>query len=116
MNPSKQIDQRVSEFDNWKGTVFSQLRKTILSVDPEIEESWKWDTAVWLYKGKLVCAVGVFKESVKLNFFQGAALPDPNKLFNAGLEAKKTRAIDFREGDNVNKEGIENLLKSALLK
>jgi len=58
-------------------------------------------------------AVGAFKETVKMNFFQGASLPDPNKLFNAGLEAKKTRAIDFHERDKINEPALKDLVRAA---
>ena len=71
-----------------------------VDVTPDITEDWKWDTGVWVHGG-MVCAVGSFKDHVELNFFQGAALDDPKKLLNAGLDAKKTRAIDFYEHDAI---------------
>ena len=101
IDPSKLIDKQVADLTDWRGKMLAKLRKIIHDADPELTEDWKWGTAVWSYKG-LVLAVGAFKETVKMNFFQGASLPDPNKLFNAGLEAKKTRAIDFHDGDKIN--------------
>ena len=62
----------------------------------------------------LVLAVGAFKGNVKMNFFQGASLPDRHKLFNAGLEAKKTRAIDFHEGDKINEPALKDLIRAAV--
>ena len=53
-------------------------------------------------------------EKVKLNFFQGAFLEDPHKLFNAGLDAKKTRSIDFREGDAVDESTLKELIRTAV--
>ena len=100
MNPSERIDQQIAELTDWRGHMVARLRTLIHEADSEITEEWKWETAVWSHKG-LVCAVGTFKEAVKMNFFQGAFLEDPHKLFNAGLDAKKTRAIDFHEGDAV---------------
>lgn len=76
-------------------------------------EDWKWETAVWVCKGNVV-AGGVFKDHVKLNFFKGASLPDPKKLFNAGLEAKATRAIDFVESDTVNEAALKDLIRAAV--
>jgi len=93
--------------------MLAKLRKIIHDADPELTEDWKWGTAVWSYKG-LVLAVGAFKETVKMNFFQGASLPDPNKLFNAGLEAKKTRAIDFHESDKINEPALKDLIRAAV--
>ena len=54
------------------------------------------------------------KQTVKMNFFQGAFLEDPHKLFNAGLAAKKTRAIDFREGDAVDESALKELIRAAV--
>jgi hypothetical protein len=68
---------------------------------------------VWSRNG-LVLAVGAFKETVKINFFQGAALSDPQKLFNAGLEAKKTRAIDVHENDEINEPALKDLIRAAI--
>ena len=113
MNPSERIDQQIAELADWRSQTFARLRKLILEADPGITEEWKWDTAVWSHRG-LVCAVGAFKETVKMNFFQGAFLEDPHKLFNAGLDAKKTRAIDFREGEAVDESALKDLIRTAV--
>ena len=113
MNPSERIDQQIAELTDWRGQMFARLRKLIHEADPGIIEEWKWDTAVWSHKG-LVCAAGAFKETVKMNFFQGASLEDPHKLFNAGLDAKKTRAIDFHEGDAVDESALKELIRAAV--
>ncbi len=113
MNPSQLIDKQIKELTDWRGNFFSKLREFIHEADPDIVEEWKWDTAVWTHNG-MVCAVGCFKDHVKINFFQGALLEDPHKLFNAGLEAKKTRAIDFHEDDKINEAAVKNLIHSAV--
>jgi len=113
LTASELIDNRIAELGDWRGELFARLRKLILTSDPEIAEEWKWDTAVWSHKG-LVCAVGAFKETVKLNFFKGASLEDPHRLFNAGLDAKATRAIDFREGDPVDESSLTDLIRAAV--
>ena len=76
-------------------------------------EEWKWDTPVFAAKGNVV-AVGAFKDHVKLNFFKGAALNDPHGLFNAGLDAKATRAIDIHEGDAIDEPAIQDLVRAAV--
>ncbi len=106
MNPSERIDTQIAELADWRGHMVAQLRKLILEADPDITEEWKWDTAVWSHQG-LVCAVGTFKKIVKMNFF-------PRKLFNAGLDAKKTRAIDFHEGDAVDESALKELIRAAV--
>ena len=73
----------------------------------------EWNTAVFTHEG-LVLALGAFKGSVKMNFFQGASLPDPHKIFNAGLEAKKTRAVDFHENDKIDEPALKDLIRSAV--
>jgi hypothetical protein len=89
------------------------LRKLILETAPELTEEWKWDTPVWAYKGNVV-AGGVFKDHVKLNFFKGASLEDPKGLFNAGLEAKATRAIDIHEGESIDEPALKDLVRTAV--
>ncbi len=113
MNPSERIDNQIAELADWRGQMIARLRQLILAVDPDIKEEWKWETPVWSHKG-LVCAAGAFKDTVKLNFFQGARLPDPHHLFNAGLDAKKTRAIDFHAGDEVNESALQDLIRAAV--
>ena len=102
MNASELIDKQIADLAGWRGDCCTRLRNLIHQADPDIVEEWKWNTAVWSHKG-LVCAVGPFKDHVKLNFFRGAALPDPQGLFNAGLDAKATRAIDFYARPDVNR-------------
>ena len=113
MKPSERIDQQIAELADWRGQTISRLRKLILEADPGLTEEWKWNTAVWSHQG-LVCAVGAFKETVKMNFFQGAFLEDPQKLFNAGLDAKKMRSIDFHEGDAVDESALIELIRAAV--
>jgi hypothetical protein len=96
-NASQQITKQIEELGDWRGTLCARLRKLINEADPNLTEEVKWGTAVWT-SNELVCAVGAFKDHVKLNFFKSASLNDPKGLFNAGLDAKATRAIDFAKG------------------
>ena len=113
MNASKLIDKQIADLGDWRGKVFARLRKLINAADPDIVEDWKWNTAVWTHDG-MVCAVGGFKDHVKINFFKGAFLEDPHGLFNAGLEAKATRAIDFHEGDKIDEPAVKDLVRAAV--
>jgi|SRR2546430_818805 len=113
MNPTERIDKQITELADWRGKMFVQLRKLIHEADPDITEEWKWETAVWSHQG-LICALGAFKTTVKMNFFQGAFLEDPHNLFNAGLDAKKTRAIDFHNGDIIGESALKDLIRAAV--
>lgn len=113
MNASKLIDKQIADLGDWRGKVFARLRKLISAADPDIIEDWKWNTAVWNCDG-MVCAVGGFKDHVKINFFKGAFLEGQQDLFNAGLEAKATRAIDFHEGDKIDEPALKNLVHAAV--
>ncbi len=113
LTASQQIDNYINGMTDWRGILLARLRTLILEAAPELAEEWKWDTPVWVYKGNVV-AGGVFKDHVKLNFFKGASLPDPKGLFNAGLEAKATRAIDFVEGSPVDEAALKALVRAAV--
>jgi hypothetical protein len=114
MNPSDRIDELIAGLTDWRGKTLAGLRKTILEADREIIEEWKWmGSPVWSRDGMI--AVGnAHKDKVKLTFSNGASLPDPDKLFNAGLEGNKWRAIDFFEGDKVNERALKNLVRAAV--
>ena len=113
MTASQQIDNYIQGMRDWRGKMVAQLRKLILEAAPDLAEEWKWDTPVWSHKGNVVAA-GVFKDHVKLNFFKGASLDDPNGLFNAGLEAKATRAIDMAEGEKIDEAALKDLVREAV--
>lgn len=113
LTPAHHIDNYIKELADWRGKWVAQFRALILKTAPEVTEDWKWGVPVWTYKGNLV-ASGVFKDHVKLNFFKGASLPDPKKLFNAGLDAKATRAIDIAENDTVDKTALKDLIRAAV--
>jgi hypothetical protein len=113
MMPSQLISNQIADLADWRGKTLAQLRELILKADPEITEEWKWGTAVWAKK-ELVCSAGAFKDHVKLNFFKGASLNDPKHLFNAGLDAKATRAIDFSEGDPIDTSALADLVRAAI--
>lgn len=113
LKPSELITNQIAELGDWRGKMLSQLRKVILEADPKISEEWKWNTGVWT-RGGLVCSAGAFKEHVKLNFFNGASLKDPKGMFNAGLDAKNTRAIDFSEGERIDEPALKDLIRAAV--
>lgn len=113
LTASQHIDQHISELGDWRGKTLTRLRKLILDAAPELTEEWKWDTPVWAYKGNVV-AGGAFQDHIKLNFFKGASLQDSKGLFNAGLEAKATRAIDFHEGDKIDEPALKELVREAV--
>ena len=113
MNASEQIDQRIAELGDWRGKMIAQVRKIVRAAVPDTTEEWKWDTPVWSQNGN-VLAAGAFQDHVKLNFFKGASLQDPQHLFNAGLEAKATRAIDIYEGDTIDELALKELIISAV--
>jgi hypothetical protein len=108
-----QITRQIKELPDWRGNVLASLRKLVLEAAPNITEEWKWGTAVWAHNG-LVCSAGVFQDHVKLNFFKGASLADPKRLFNAGLEAKATRAIDFAKGAPLDAPAVKSLVRAAV--
>ncbi len=113
MNPSESIDQLIAGLTDWRGKTLASLRKTILEADPEIVEEWKWmGSPVWSRSG--IIAVGnAHKEKVKLTFSHGASLPDPDKLFNAGLGGKVWRAIDVFEGETIDERAFKALIRAA---
>ena len=113
MNPSDQITAYIDKLGDWRGTMLGRLRSLVRAASPELVEEWKWNTPVWSYQGN-VLAAGAFQDHVKLNFFKGASLEDPRGLFNAGLEAKGSRAIDLREGDRVNEAALKDLIRAAV--
>ena len=114
MNPSERIDQLIAGLKDWRGKTLAAVRKTILAADKEIVEEWKWmGSPVWSRDG--IIAVGnAHKDKVKLTFAHGASLPDHDQLFNAGLEGKVWRAIDFRENDRVDQQALKNLVRAAI--
>lgn len=114
MNPSDRIDQLIEELTDWRGKTLAAIRKTILEADPEIIEEWKWmGSPVWSHDGIIVVG-NAHKDKVKLTFAHGAGLPDPGKLFNAGLKGNVWRAIDFFEGDKINDPALKSLILAAV--
>ncbi len=113
MDASKLIDKRIAETRDWRGKVMARLRKLIHEAEPKITEEWKWDSPIFS-NGGLVISIGAFKDHVKANFFKGASIKDPKKLFNAGLDAKAMRAIDIHEGARLDEKGFKELVKTAV--
>lgn len=113
LSPSQLISNQIAGLADWRGERLAHLRELIHEAAPDISEEWKWDTAVWSQKGN-VLAAAAFKDHIKLNFFKGAALQDPQGLFNAGLEAKATRAIDFSQADKIKEAALRDLIRAAV--
>jgi hypothetical protein len=113
MNPSELIDKRIADLADWRGKTLANIRKAILDADPEIVEEWKWmGSPCWSHDG-LICVANAHKDKVKVTFAQGASLPDPDKIFNNGLDGNRWRAIDLYEGDKVDERALKNLIRTA---
>ncbi len=111
--PSELISRQIAGLSNWRGELLARLRRIILEAAPGVTEEWKWGTAVWSVNGN-ICSAGAFKDHVKLNFFKGASLEDPKGLFNAGLDAKASRSIDFSEGETFDEPALKDLVRAAV--
>lgn len=114
MSASERIDEKLADLDDWRGERLAEIRNLIHEVDPEVVEEWKWmGTPVWSHDGMYALA-NAHKDKVKLTFVHGARLRDPKRLFNAGLDGNEWRAIDFREGDQIDRIALEALLREAV--
>jgi hypothetical protein len=111
---SANITKRIQELAGWRGETLARVRRLIHDADPDIQEEWKWmGTPVWSHDG-IVCTGESYKQVVKLTFARGASIEDPKKLFNSSLEGNTRRAIDFREGEEIDEVAFKQLIKAAL--
>jgi hypothetical protein len=108
------IDELIAGLTDWRGKMLASIRKSMLAADREIIEEWKWmGSPVWSRDG-IIAVANAHKDKVKVTFSHGAGLPDPDRLFNAGLGGNAWRAIDFFEGDKINEHALKNLVRAAV--
>jgi hypothetical protein len=118
-SPSALIEARIEELGDWRGETLSKLRALIKQADPDVVEEWKWKkpsnhgVPVWSHTG-IICTGETYKSVVKLTFFKGASLPDPSGLFNSSLEGNTRRAIDVREGEEIDEKAFVALIQAAV--
>jgi hypothetical protein len=113
-SPSRLIDAKITELDDWRGKTLSHVRALIKQADPEVVEEWKWrGVPVWSHDG-LICTGETYKSVVKLTFAKGARLKDPERLFNSSLEGNVRRAVDLHEGEQIDEVAFEALIREAV--
>ncbi len=112
MKSATNTDEFYSSYPDWRGDLLKELHQLITEAVPELTQEFKWGVPVWTHNG-IVCAISGFKDHVKINFFKGANIRDPKGLFNAGLAAKESRAIDFAENDSIDKPALKELVLAA---
>src|SRR5690349_23919525 len=113
-SPSRLIDARIKELRDWRGEMLARVRALIRQADPDVVEEWKWrGVPVWSHDG-IICTGESYKSVVKLTFAKGASLKDPSHLFNSSLEGNVRRAIDIREGDDVDESAFKALVREAV--
>jgi hypothetical protein len=110
---SKLIDARIRELKDWRGETLARVRGLIKQADPKVVEEWKWEVPVWSHDG-IICTGETYKAAVKLTFAKGAALKDPNDLFNSSLTGNTRRAIDIKEGETINEAAFKALIREAV--
>ena len=114
VSASRRIDARIAELGDWRGETLARARALVRRADPEAVEEWKWrGVPVWSHAG-IICTGETYKEVVKLTFARGASLADPARLFNASLEGNTRRAIDLREGDELDAKAFRALIRAAV--
>ena len=119
-SPSQLIDAKIEQLSDWRGATLARVRDLIRQADPQVVEEVKWrkpsnmlGVPVWEHAG-IICTGETYKDKVKLTFAQGASLPDPSGLFNSSLEGATRRAIDFHEGDEIDEEALQALIRAAV--
>ena len=118
-SPVQLIDAKIEELGDWRGETLARVRALIKEADPEVVEEWKWrkpsnpGVPVWSHDGG-ICTGETYRSVVKLTFFKGASLEDPSGLFNSSLEGKVRRAIDIREGEEINEDAFRALIREAV--
>lgn len=113
-SPSKLIEARIQELNDWRGETLARIRFLIKQADPEVEEEWKWrGVPVWYHAG-IICTGETYKSVVKMTFARGASLEDPAGLFNSSLEGNVRRAIDFHEGEKIDEAALVALIRAAV--
>jgi hypothetical protein len=111
---SELIDARIADLGDWRGATLSTMRALIKEAEPNVVEEWKWmGTPVWS-RGGIICTGESYKSIVKLTFIKGAALKDPAKLFNSSLDGNARRAIDIREGEQIDANAFKALIREAV--
>jgi len=111
-SPSQLIDARIKELGDWRGEMLARLRALVKEAVAEVVEEWKWSVPVWSHEG-IMCTGETYKNAVKMTFAKGASLKDPSGLFNSSLEGNVRRAIDFHEGDKIDKAALKALVREA---
>jgi hypothetical protein len=119
-SPARLIDARIKALNDWRGETLARVRKLIKEADPDLIEEVKWrkpsnplGVMVWEHDG-IICTGETYKAVVKLTFAKGAALEDPNGLFNSSLDGNTRRAIDIHEGEQIDEEALKALIRAAV--
>ena len=120
MSPAQQIDAKMAALDDWRGGVLAKVRRLIKESEPGVVEEVKWrkpsnpsGVPVWEHAG-MICTGEVYKDKVKLTFARGASLEDPSGMFNSSLGGGTRRAIDIREGDEIDEKAFRALVREAV--
>src|SRR5262245_24058900 len=113
-SPSREIDAKIKDLGDWRGKLLARIRTLIKQADPDVVEEWKWrGVPVWEHDG-ILCTGETYRSVVKMTFARGAALPDPAGLFNSSLEGNTRRAIDLREGEELDEKALKALVRAAV--
>ena len=113
-SPSQLIDARIQELRDWRGETLARVRTLIKQADPDVVEEWKWrGVPVWSHAG-IICTGETYGSVVKMTFAKGASLEDPSGLFNSSLDGNTRRAIDFHEGEQIDEQALQALVRAAV--
>jgi hypothetical protein len=111
---SEQIDAQIRDLGDWRGETLARVRAIVKQADPDVVEELKWGgVPTWSHDG-IICTGETYKSAVKMTFAKGASLDDPTGLFNSSLDGNTRRAIDIREGDDIDEKALKALIRAAV--
>ncbi len=112
-SPSRLIDERIEELDDWRGEALARIRALVKEAVPDVVEEWKWRGVPTWYSDGMLLTGETYKDKVKATFAKGASLEDPAGLFNSSLDGNVRRAIDLHEGEELDGDAFKELVRAA---
>lgn len=108
------VDAYLEPLPDWQRATLSRVRDLVHEADPAIEETIKRTVQPYFVLDGNVCAFLAAKDHVNVFLYDGAIVPDPERIITGGHGNSTGRMISFREGDPINEPALVAMFRQII--
>ena len=116
MTPSvdPRVDVYIDALPDWQQVICRQVRALVHAADPDVTETIKFSNRPYFVLQGNICALQAAKDHVNIFLYDGALVPDPEKIITGGHGNTTARTVAIRQGETINPSALSAMFEQII--